>query len=374
MKGDLCMQQIQGYFSYIEGTRYEAGYQQGEFAKKHSHFLQGILLNEPLPEDQWKEAAALLEQYCPGITEEIDGFCAALEVPPSLVSYYASSALHSGCSHCAILPAKTENRHTYMLRNYDLSPNVDDMRLCSTSIEKAYKHTGFSVFLFGRTEGMNEHGLCVTFSACGMPVGNAPGMRPPRASGLQFWAVVRALLEQCRNVSEALQLVKEMPIASNMNLIICDPHGHAALVETFDGHKAIREVGDTSQAPYIAATNHPLFADIEQLEPGKLNHSVIRQHILQQFLEQPGSVSIEDLQSLVSTEYPQGLAVHNYNQWFGTLRSMLFDLDDRTINICFGSPIDNPWYTVPVGGKMPVDQVQVTVRHHDYAPDFWQIK
>ncbi len=50
-------------------------------------------------------------------------------------------------------------------------------------------------------------------------------------------------------------------------------------------------------------------------------------------------VSIESLKKLVEEEYPAGLTVHNYEEWFGTLHSVLLDLHDRTVKICFGSPL-----------------------------------
>ena len=48
---------------------------------------------------------------------------------------------------------------------------------------------------FGRGEGMNECGLAISQSACGRPVNDYQGGKP-KVIGLQFWAVVRTLLEK----------------------------------------------------------------------------------------------------------------------------------------------------------------------------------
>ena len=40
-----------------------------------------------------------------------------------------------GCSLGAILPGKMADGKTYVLRNYDLSPDISDMRLCTTRVE-----------------------------------------------------------------------------------------------------------------------------------------------------------------------------------------------------------------------------------------------
>ncbi len=73
-------------------------------------------------------------------------------------------------------------------------------------------------------------------------------------------------------------------------------------------------------------------------------------------------MSIESLKKLVEEEYPAGLTVHNYEEWFGTLHSVLLDLHDRTMKICFGSPLLNDWYSLKVGGSMPFSEVNVNFK------------
>lgn len=185
--------------------------------------------------------------------------------------YYYQTLLKAGCSHCAVLPKKTDLKHTYVLRNFDLSPKIDDMRFCSTHVEGAYAHSGFSTQYFGRTEGVNEHGLSITFSACGQPVGNIEGLRKPMVNGLQCFAVIRVILEKCRNTQEATSLIKEMPIASNINIIVADSL-NAAHIEIFDGHKSITTINEESQA-FIVSTNHAVSSPIQKLNNRKLEQS-----------------------------------------------------------------------------------------------------
>lgn len=367
------MKEITGYFTQLKGTSEEAGRQQGVFAVEQSAFMRMAVLPERMPEQRLREAIKLLDQYCPGINDEIHGAAEAIGVEPGRMAYYAGTDIQAGCSHCAVLPGKSADGRTYVLRNYDLSPELTDMRLCYTDIQGLYRHTGFSASLFGRTEGMNEHGLCVTFSACGQPVGEVQGMRPAKLRGLQFWAVVRTVLERCRSTAGAVDAIRDMPIASNMNLIIADPSGEAALIETFDGKLAVHDTDGSSSQPYVTATNHPLFAEVERLEPRKLNHSVIRHRLLNDMLEKQDLVGKQDLKAMVETEYPHGLTVHNYRQWFGTLHSVLFDLEERSLDVCFGSPLMNPWYTLRMGEQLPFAKVNVQVEHREAGPDFWKL-
>lgn len=364
------MYEVKGYFSSLKGSHYDIGRQQGEFVKSHPYLIPQFIQQEHLVSDNyWTESRNILNQYCPGINEEFDGFCEVLKIPARNMMYYYQTLLKAGCSHCVVLPKKTDSKHTYVLRNYDLSPKIDDMRFCSTHVEGAYAHSGFSTFYFGRTEGVNEHGLAVTFSACGQPVGSIEGLRKPVLNGLQCFAVIRVLLEKCKNVQEAISLVDEMPIASNINLIVADPLD-AARIEIFDGFKSITTIDEESH-DFIVSTNHAISLPIQKLNNRRLEQSTNRYHTLYEYLNQNELVSMKSLKGLVEKEYPTGLTVHNYEEWFGTLHSVLFDLHNRTMNICFGSPIFNDWYSLKVGESLSFSKVNVKFNNKTYT-NFWK--
>ncbi|UHA76298.1 choloylglycine hydrolase [Paenibacillus sp. 481] len=365
---------VQGYFVQLQGSSYEVGRQQALFVKRYPHLLHSLLA----PPQQrvgtsWQEHAQLLDTYCAGLNEELAGFCEELQLSPAQLHYVDSTWLTTGCSICAVQPAKMIDKRPYLLRNYDLAPQMDDMRLCSTAVTGLYRHTGFSTAFFGRSEGMNEWGLAVAFASCGMPVGNYPGLKQPQATGLQFWAVVRSLLERCRDTAEALALIDEMPIASNMNLIVMDRTGATAFIETVDGARAVSVLEpDSSGQGYTAATNHAVLPTIQSLDPRRLQHSVIRYNQINAHMEQHPKLTKAQLRQLVETSYPEGLTVHNYKEWFGTIRSMLFDLEAQELNVCFGSPLLNEWHTLEVGGTLPFEQIAVKVKDEAYGPQFWQ--
>ncbi|MGZ9584855.1 C45 family autoproteolytic acyltransferase/hydolase [Paenibacillus marinisediminis] len=363
---------VTAYFTMLEGSATEIGRQQGLEVKRQPQLLDLSVLKEELPAHVLTAKKRIFESINPSWNEELGAFAEELQVPSSKLIYYANTQIASGCSHCAVLPNRTADKRTYVLRTYDLAPHMDDMRLCSTRMTGAYTHTGFSIQLFGRSEGMNEHGLCVTFSACGQPVGDLPGMRKPRAEGLQFWAVVRLLLEKCSTVSEALDTLKEIPIASNMNMLVTDLKGQTALIETYDGIYATRLVDVESEMSHLIATNHPLFTEVAQVQPRIMGNSMVRLETLERVMNQEERLIAKgDLLRLMETEYPTGLAIHNYEQWFGTLRSMLFDLEDRSVDVCFGSPLLNPWYKLKVGDKLEAHTFEVKLQTKEYGPQFW---
>ncbi|MBG9798481.1 C45 family autoproteolytic acyltransferase/hydrolase [Brevibacillus laterosporus] len=367
------MQTRQGYFTYLEGTNKEVGEQQAEILRHIPYLYQVYFLEEEeaISDQRLWTQQQMLQQYSPGIWEELEAFCSQAKMPMNRLRYLHESCIVSGCTHSVVLPAKMRDGHLYVLRNYEFTPDLDDMRLCSTNIGGTYVHTGFSGLSFGRMEGMNDQGLCITMSSCGQPVGIHPSLRSPKGEGLQFWTAIRTVLEQCRNVDEALQRLREMPIVSNVNLLVADPNENAALVEIMDGDIAIRKIGKERDTPYLVATNHVLFSELEHTSTHSMHNSLIRQQLLESVLQEEALVEKADLLALMNSEYPKGLSTHYYQEYFGTLRSMLFDVTAKTIEVCYGSPLHNNWHTLSVGGKLAFPTLEVALPQGVVPAHFW---
>ncbi|PCK23098.1 choloylglycine hydrolase [Bacillus pumilus] len=358
------MREINAYFHIMKGTAYEVGKQQAVWLKEHPWLKKQYIQTEPLAKEAVKETKQLLRLYLPQLDEEIAGFCDELQLDDTYLTFYHSSHLQPGCSHCVMQGKKTADQKTVMLRNYDFSPMFDDMRLVTTHMKGLAFHTGSSLLLFGRSDGMNEHGLSVTFSACGPPIGNEPGLKPPAVAGLQVYHVIRFVLEHCETVEDAIRSIQEMPVASNVHLMLADRKGEAAAIEMIDGQKAVRR----PEHGYIAATNHPL-ADQTAIGLTK-HHSVVRYQMLIKALEEQRSS--ESLVELFQTEYPNGLTVHNYEELFGTMRTVMFHPEEGTLEYCFGSPVYNPTYSLKAGGTLPFHKHKVQFHQKDYGPSFWK--
>ena len=124
----------------------------------------------------------------------------------------------------------TASGHPMTARNYEFNDEAEDFTVIKTCIKGKYTHIGTSVLGIGRDDGINEMGLTVTLSSSGFPVGPLPEMRRPAVTGLQFWAVVRTLLENCRDVKEALSMLKDMPVAYNLHRGGCRQGGRIFLL------------------------------------------------------------------------------------------------------------------------------------------------
>ena len=362
----------QVFFNHVvlKGSPYEIGRNQAEIIKNIPE-LVGFLRSGSgkLSEEKYKNISSQMERFCPGIIAEIQGLADGLGIPQQDLVYYSFSYLHKGkCSHFALLPSLTKENVPLIGRSYEFGLETEDMRLCTMQVNGKYSFIGSSVVFFGFTEGMNEHGLVVTMSAGGLPVGAVPGMRPPIEDGFQFWFVIRSVLERCKNVDEALELIKESPTCGNPNLIVADRSGAAALIEVFGAHKAVKRIDAQSAEQFVCSTNHFTLPEMLPYRDPIWKNSQVRLNAIQSWLEKSRPIDSLAMQSLLSREYPQGLACHYYQEYFGTLRSMIFNPVSGTVEICFGSPVVNPWYKIDP--TTPAKSYSIQISNQKMPPDF----
>ncbi|MEA5004757.1 MAG: C45 family peptidase [Christensenella sp.] len=359
---------IQTRTAELAGTNYEIGYQLGSITAgipplkaAHTQAMPGF------SREKTEEAKKLFDQWCPGLTEELTGFADALHVSSEQVFYYGMTYLIPQCSHIALLPGSTAEGKPLLARNYEFNHNMEDFCLVKTSAKGKYTHMGTSVLQFGRDDGFNEHGLAVTMSSCGFPVGPMSYMRAPKLRGLQFWAVIRALLENCKDVQEALSYLKEIPIAYNVNMILLDRAGNAALVETLDGRYAVKQIDGASKEQALWATNHPVLPELVPYEPKALVHSACRCEWIGQQVKSTAKFSKEQLKNMLLSKYPDGLCCHYYEEYFGTTKSMVISPADGTVELCWGGREQNGWNTYdimePLGSTMR--EIGITPKHAD---------
>jgi predicted choloylglycine hydrolase len=365
-KENLMTQQRQVVFQHIhlKGDPYQIGRLQAE-AVKHIPQFVGFLGSGAgkFTEEQFNRVSSQMEHFCPGINAEMEGFADGLGIPLADLVYYAYTFLPEGkCSHFALLPARTAEGRTLVGRSYEFGVDTEDMRLCTLQANNKFAFIGSSLIFFGYTEGMNEHGLVVTMSAGGMPTGLEAGMRASIQDGFQFWFVIRAVLERCKTVDEAIRLIKEIPNCGNPNLIVADKSGEAALIEIFGPHKVVKKIDSKTTEQMISSTNHFNLPEMEPYRDPVWVNSQTRYDAIQARLSGPQKVSKQAIKSLLSDEYPNGLACHFYEEWFGTLRSMIFDPQAGEIDMCFGSPVDGAWYRIGFDTPMASYPIQLPLK------------
>lgn len=359
----------------LQGTSYEVGRQLGQMVKPvaplkkmHTGGMAGF------GKEEVEQARQMFNRWCPGLTEELHGFADALEATPQQILYYGMTYLRPRprCSHVALLPGATQSGRPLVARNYEFNHEQEDFCLMKTSVQGKYTHMGTSVLFFGRDDGFNEHGLAVTMSSCGFPVGPMPYMRVPQIVGLQFWAVTRALLENCQTVQQALNYMQGMPVAYNLNLIVTDKAGNAALVETLDGRFAVQQLTPQSEENYIHATNHPVLPQLIPHEPKAMRHSLERYNWIKEQIKGKTQITPQDLKKMLLAEYPNGLCCHYYQDFFGTTKSMVIDPGHGTIDLCWGGSEANGWQQYNIANPLPNASRQVKLTMQRFTPEMGQ--
>jgi len=352
----------------LKGTNYEIGQAIGKTMAEIPALKAVMTAGPKLDEGDASFAANMFDRWCPGLNEEILGLADALGVSPKQITFYAMTYLKPRCSQMALLPGITANGHTLMARNYEFSHRYEDFTLARTSVNGKYTHLGSTVLQLGREEGLNECGLGVTMSSCGFPVGADENMRNPALRGLQFWAVIRTLLENCKDVNEALAFIKGMPVAYNINMLLADAKGECALVETIDGSVAVIQ-GATG---FLHATNHALHPEFRKHEKAAMKNSIQRYETIKQFLS-GAAVKTEDIKNLLLRKYPEGLCCREYAGFFGTTKSIVMDLNDGRLEVCWGGLEENGWRCYPVNEPLPGGMQGVKIVEEKSSPDFFDM-
>jgi hypothetical protein len=78
----------------------------------------------------------------------------------------------------------------------------------------------------------------------------------------------------------------------------------------------------------------------------------VRYKLIEESLQGRNDISMEDLMKLLTTKYPAGLRCCFYDEFFGCLRSMIFDVTDGIVYICFGTPAENKWHSFRVSDEI----------------------
>jgi len=297
----------------------------------------------------------LYDEYCPGLTDEIRGIadCLGLSFPKVLFCATISPFIQ-GCTHAVALPTITENHHLLVVRNYDMGLADTDLRLCTTQIANRYHHLGFSDMCIGRLDGLNQYGLSVTTSIAWDPIPDDWQV----TRGLHYAIAVRAALEQCRDIDEAVDLWRHMPIGSNGIFLAADRFGNAACVEIAGCERAIKRIGSDTDDQFLVGTNHYTLVDFSGFtEHIPSSHSVRRRNILTSWLdENRGQINCDGIKSFLDRDWNTGVSSYSPEFRAGTLWSMVLDVTAGKVEIRFGPPPHNKWHSFTLEGTIGINE------------------
>lgn len=202
------------------GSYYEIGLAHGRKLIKSEHFqhiLSNIKGNSFLKQNT-EEIRSVLKYFCPQLLDELEGLQEGTGYPENdvlrLFGGYDMPLLEMGCTSFIT--------SDYYVRNYDFSPDIYDGTFIVQRHDENNWICGNSELMLGRLDGMNHNGL-----ACGLHFVN----NDPNKKGFIGSAIVRIILEICKNVEEAIALLKELPHAASYNYSLVDRNGDFAIFE-----------------------------------------------------------------------------------------------------------------------------------------------
>jgi predicted choloylglycine hydrolase len=357
----------------LEGTPYQVGRQQAEMLKDDPQRVQYLTPTPPFlakyAAQEADQELAFFDRYCPGIGQELQGAADALGVPIEDIAFLGGKPMSgSHCSHFAILASASKDHHLLVGQNEDCGPGDLDLRLCTTRVQEKAAHIGFSDMILGRVQGMNEHGLCITTSW------GTPGAWPD-GKGLPYFVVVRAVLDRCQSVEDALDVIAGMPIAWSTNYIVTDRGGRAALIEVAGAHRGVKRIGPGSSDPFLWATNHYTLPAMIPHDIRRMRQSVLRhQAIASRLKRSVPHVAKNTIRGILSEPMPEGVCMHHYSDGLGTLWSMIFDVTDTTVDICFGAPSSerNTWRSFGLEDPPGITEYVAHLPDEPSDPAIWE--
>ena len=151
------------------------------------------------------------------------------------LSSWCPPAYLGGCS----LAARSEDGIVRLVRNYDLSPELNEGLLLRSGWT-GMPVMGMVEFLWGLSDGINEAGLSVAL---------AFGGHDEVREGFGVTTILRYVLETCTDVAGATAVLARVPSHMAYNIVLADRTGAVASVELIPGGGMRRVQGGI-------ATNH----------------------------------------------------------------------------------------------------------------------
>ncbi len=170
------------------------------------------------------EGEAALSRHMPelaGLHRRLAGLAGDDDLAARFLSTWRPPAYLGGCSAAAL----TVDGQTRLVRNYDLSPELNEGLLLRTEWTGA-PVMGMIEFLWGLSDGMNAAGLCLALTF---------GGRRDVAPGFGVTTILRYVLETCSTVAQALAVLRRVPSHMAYNVVLADRRGATACAELVPG-------------------------------------------------------------------------------------------------------------------------------------------
>ncbi|MBD3350506.1 MAG: linear amide C-N hydrolase, partial [Candidatus Lokiarchaeota archaeon] len=219
------------YHPRFKGEPYEMGQKMGRIFKRAN--VEFPINLDSFQTNFGKTSGKLLKKYFPEASMEIKGITDTIQFDHDLFTAWMmcmgccldlnneDSVEVRGCTAFSFI----HDGKVFYGRNNDLPPFLQDVSK-SVYYEPLNKNRfilNTSSFINGE-EGINEHGLVAAMTYV-LPKLNE--IRP----GINSVFLVRYILENCTNVDEGIECLKNLPIASSCNILLSDKSSKMVIAE-----------------------------------------------------------------------------------------------------------------------------------------------
>lgn len=330
------------YHLRLKGSHYEMGVKRGRIFKKGG--ISFPLQLDDFQLEHGRRSEERLRDFFPEVCEEIQGVSDAIGMD---YLPFASWMLCMGCCMYNLeqnIPAEVRGctafayvsgGRTIYGRNNDLPPYLRDS--CKSEIyvpENGNRfHITTSSFINGE-EGLNEHGLAVAMTFV------MTDLKKIRA-GFNSCFIVRYLLEKADHTEQALSLLKDLPVASNCNILLADREGKMAVVECTPLAKRVRGAENFDNGCILCTVNSFTSDEMKPYDDagGDDYDSAKRYQVVMDSFSS-GKIRedyLETTKQLLKGDYGF-MCQYDHEPDFETVWSSVFDLDNRMVYRAEGDP------------------------------------
>lgn len=193
--------------------------------------------------------------------------------------------------------------------------------------------------------GLNRHGVA--------HFANSLGGGPAWKFALAHYPLKRLILEQ-RTVGDVVRLMREVPVCSNGNYVLCDGEGTILDVElTSDGPLLIRDDdGFIAHSNHYLCAPHACAANFDQSLPDSFPRLTRMQQLIR---DKFGSITVDDLKSFLSDHagHPVSICRHPHAGpdyavipcTGKTVAALIAEPARGRLHVTRGNPCENPFTT-----------------------------
>jgi predicted choloylglycine hydrolase len=320
---------IELYHSRFKGNRYDAGYKYGNILFNKGVVLKNIFTLTPEKIEFGSQCMKEYERAFPGALEEMrglaDGWRSSLEDLSAFLLGMYCMTFDNKCS-CF---AWSDSENILFGRNSDFLTELEDSyESCFYRLDGGYSFIGNTTAMVQMEDGVNEHGLAVGLTFIYPLV-----FRP----GLNAGMLTRYILEKCKTVKQALEVLQRLPIASAQTITMLDKTGDMAVVEC--NCEKIAIIRPEPGRGFVAATNQFVSKEMKQYAysgPDEI-HSGERYRTLTDALGGATGCSLDFAMGLLSGKYGF-MCQYEREKGLDTVWSTIYDLKNFKVYRAEGNP------------------------------------